>query len=80
MPAGFVRDSQFLTVALIAATFGVILGLFGLFFLAAAEKVPKLWVNNGDFNSASDGDFGAGRHDCGESFELSFGLLILFLL
>lgn len=61
LPAGFAGESAFWRALFWSATFGVVMGFVGLGFLNVADRIPKEWVNNGDFDTASDGDFYAGK-------------------
>jgi len=61
MPAGFGREFRFWRVTLLSGTMGLIMALAGVVFMNAADYVPQLWVNNGNFDEASDCDFNAGK-------------------
>lgn len=57
-------DSNFWQLLFWSAVFGVFMAFAGLAFLNIADKVPKMWVDNGDFDEVSDAYFYAGECLC----------------
>lgn len=61
-PEGFAHESAFWKLILISAIFGVIFGFVAIAFLLCAEKVPKEWVANSNFETYEEVTFYAGKH------------------
>ena len=60
-PAGFAGESNFWRAMFWSAIFGVVMGFVGLGFLNVADRIPKEWVDNGNFNEPEDADFYNGK-------------------
>ena len=61
IPEGFGRTRDFWVLFILSGVFGIIVGFVGLIALNIVEEVPKLWVDNGEFDEPSDCDFHAGK-------------------
>lgn len=57
----FARETVFWKVMFLSGLFGCVIGVCGLVFMNFADEVPKKWIDNGDFDEASDCDYYAGQ-------------------
>ena len=61
MPAGFAREKRFWRVTILSGVMGIIMGFMGVGFMNAAEYVPKVWIDNGEFDDVEDCYYNAGK-------------------
>ena len=54
VPAGFADKSVFWKIVGISGLFGAIMGIFAVAVLNCSNEIPKLWVDNGNFDSYDD--------------------------
>lgn len=61
MPEGFARERRFWRLTTLSGVLGVVVGVFAVGFMNAVDYTPTLWVDNGDFDEASDCNYYAGK-------------------
>lgn len=61
LPAAFAQDAGFWKTMFLSGLIGCFMGIAGVGFMNVVDYVPTLWINNGDFDQASDCDFNAGK-------------------
>lgn len=60
IPEGFGRNPIFWKIALVCTLFGGIMGIAALGILNCSNEIPKLWVDNGNFDEAEDFEYYSG--------------------
>jgi len=61
LPAAFAQDSGFWKTMFLSGVIGCIMGLAGTGFMNVVDYVPSLWIDNGEFDEASDLQYNAGK-------------------
>lgn len=61
LPKGFGREKRFWRMIIIVSFLGATMGVVAVAFMHVADKVPMLWVDNGEFDEPSDCQFNNGR-------------------
>ena len=61
LPAAFAQDSGFWKTMLLSGLIGCFMGLAGVGFMNVVDYIPTLWIDNGEFDEASDLYYNAGK-------------------
>lgn len=61
LPKGFGREGRFWRMIIIVSLLGATMGIFAVGFMHAADKIPSMWVDNGDFDEPKDCQYNQGK-------------------
>ena len=62
LPKGFAQEPRFWSLIFLVSAVGAFMGVVAVGFMNAVDKVPELWVDNGDFDEVKDCEYNQGKY------------------